>query len=149
MGAAAVAPFFSRIKEYSMDYDNLGDALGSSFSTPDYGVDFGYGVGPQSDGTYQIPNNAQPSNQQWDTGGGTRGSYGGDVLGILRDGVGAWSQYQRNNQFLDYQRFEATQGGVFRQGAPNQYTGAVAARATIDPMLLILMAGAAYLLLRK
>lgn len=108
-----------------------------------------YDVGPQSDGTVMVPNNALPTNQQWDTGGGSLGQYGSQVFGILRDGIGAWSANKRNEQFLDYQRYEATQGGVFRQGAPNQYSGVVQARASVDPMMLLLIVGAAILLLRK
>lgn len=127
-----------------MDEDSLADALAAS----DY---YSSGnVGPQNNGTYSVPSNAQPVNQQWDTGGGSLGQYGNQVFGILRDGIGAWSANKRNEQFLDYQRYEATQGGVFRQGAPNQqYTGTVAARTNIDPMMLILMVGAAVLLLRR
>lgn len=92
-----------------MDEFNLTDQLGNNFA-PDYGV------GPNTNGTYTVPDAAQPNNTPWDTAGGTLGNYNSDVFGILRDGIGAWSQNQRNNQFIDYQRYEANQGGVFRQG---------------------------------
>jgi hypothetical protein len=110
-----------------------------------------YGVGPTDNGTYNVPSAAQPVNQQWDTGGGTLGQYSGDVFSILSQGIGAWSQYQGNQQLLDYKRFEATQGGVFMQGSPTQVplAGTVTARATISPLMLMLIAGAAVLLLRK
>lgn len=109
-------------------------------------------VGPTNMGTYNPPMTAQPVNQQWDTGGGGLGQYTDDVFAILAQGVGAWSQYKRNEQFLDYQRYEATQGGVYQQGRPAggiPVGGTVTARATISPTTLLLIAGAAFLLLRK
>ncbi|MFL6675879.1 MAG: hypothetical protein ACJ8LG_21630 [Massilia sp.] len=106
-------------------------------------------VGPLSDGTYNVPTSALPSNQPWDTGGGSLGSYSNDVFGILRDGIGAWSQNQRNNQFLDYQRYEATQGGIYRQGVPNGVPVTVAARATMSPTMMLMIGAAVFLLLRK
>lgn len=108
-------------------------------------------VGPTNAGTCNVPLNAQAVNQQWDTGGGGLGQYTGDVLQILAQGVGAWSQYKRNEQFLDHQRYEATQGGVFQQGRPNQIPigGTVTARGSISTTTLLLIGGAAYLLLRK
>jgi hypothetical protein len=107
-------------------------------------------IGPNSDGTYSVPTAAQPSNRPWDTGGGTLGNYSSDVISILRDGIGAWSQYQRNNQFLDYQRYEATQGGVYRQGYPAQGAVTVAAGTNLSPTLMLMMgAVVVVLLLRK
>ncbi len=108
-----------------------------------------YQVGPQVGGTYNVPASAQPNNTPWDSAGGTVGQYGGDVLGILSKGIGAWSQYQNNQQLLDYKRYEATAGGVFAQGRPNQIqTATVTARAS-SPMLMILLVAGAVLLLRK
>lgn len=107
-------------------------------------------VGPNSDGTYNVPAEALPSNTPWDTAGNSVGNYGSDVIGLLRDGIGAWSQNQNNQQFLDYQRFEATQGGVYRQGVPaNGLPVTVAARATMSPLMLIMIGGVVLLLLRK
>lgn len=109
-----------------------------------------YDVGPQSDGTYEIPSSAQPTNTAWDAGGGTTGDYRG-ALDILRLGIGAVSQYKKNSQFLDYQRYEATQGGLFPQGRPNaqMVQGQASVSAFGNPMMLMLMAGFAILLLRK
>lgn len=115
----------------------------------DYGPELN--VGAQSDGTYSVPAAAQPNNVAWDTGGGFLGQYGDDVFSILREGVGAWAQYQRNNQFLDYQRFEATQGGLYRQGVPAgqmRANGAVQVSGN-NNMLMILLVVGAVLLLRK
>lgn len=110
-----------------------------------------YDVGPTNDGTYNVPTSAQPNNQPWDAAGGTLGQYSAkDVIGLLRDGVGIWSQNKRNNQFLDYQRYEANQGGVFTQGRPVGGTRAtVTAQASGNPTMLILLIGGALLLLRK
>ncbi len=108
-----------------------------------------YQVGPQTGGTYNVPASAQPNNTPWDSAGGTVGQYGGDVLSILSKGIGQWSQYQSNQQLLDYKRYEATQGGVFAQGMPNQMqTATVTARAS-SPLLLIALAVGAIVLLRK
>jgi hypothetical protein len=108
-------------------------------------------VGPQNDGTYTIPDSAQPVNQQWDTGGGQSGNYGGQVLAILQQGIGAVSQYKKNQQFLDYQRYEATSGGVFAQGRPNPML-MPQAQANVslfgNPVVLLMVVGVAVLLLR-
>jgi hypothetical protein len=107
-------------------------------------------VGPNSNGTYTVPAAAQPNNTPWDTAGGTLGNYSNEVFGILRDGIGAWSQYKKNDQFLDYQRYEANQGGVYRQGYPaGTATATVSAGAAGNPLLMIMLIGAAILLLRK
>ncbi|MYM39656.1 hypothetical protein [Duganella qianjiadongensis] len=109
-----------------------------------------YDVGPTNDGTYNVPTAAQPNNQPWDAAGGTLGQYSTkDVIGLLRDGIGIWSQNKRNNQFLDYQRYEATQGGVFTQGRPVGTRATVTAQASGNPTMLILLIGGALLLLRK
>jgi hypothetical protein len=128
----------------SMDQLDLGSY---GYQTADYGT-----VGPTNDGTYNAPAASQPNNKPWDAAGGTLGQYNAkDVIGLLRDGVGAWSQNRKNTQFLDYQRYEATQGGVYTMGRPNPgMPGAVVtARASGNPVMLMLMIGGAMLLLAK
>lgn len=108
-------------------------------------------VGAQSDGTYVLPTAAQPNNAPWDTGGGFLGQYGDEVFGILREGIGAWAQYKRNDQFLDYQRYEATSGGLYQQGlpaGPYRATGAVAVSGNNNMLMILLIVGAV-LILRK
>lgn len=73
-------------------------------------------VGPQSDGTYAYPGAAQPANQPWDVGGTASGNYSQQVLDVLKFGVGVWQQDQARQEFYDYRRFEATNGGLFMQG---------------------------------
>jgi hypothetical protein len=75
-------------------------------------------VGPQTDGTYQFPTEAQPNNQPWDTSGGQPGMYGSDVLQVLTAGINAWSSNKARSDFIDYNRVESTNGGTFRQGQP-------------------------------
>lgn len=107
-------------------------------------------VGPNNNGTYNVPSSAQTYNTPWDAAGGGLGQYGNDVFQVLQQGIGVYSQYKKNQQFLDYQRYEATQGGVYQQGRPNPTTGAVVqARATGNPLMLILLVGGVILLLRK
>lgn len=130
-----------------IDYSDQLDLGAYGYQTADYGS-----VGPTNDGTYNAPASSQPNNTPWDAAGGTLGQYSTkDVIGLLRDGIGAWSQNKRNNQFLDYQRYEANQGGVFTQGRPNPgMSGAVVtARASGNPVMLMLMIGGAFLLLSK
>lgn len=116
-------------------------------------VDYGppLDIGPQTGGTYNIPESAQQNNLPYDTPGGVVGRYGSDVLGILSQGIGVWSQYQRNKQFIDYQRYEATNGGIFMQGRPAgqmQAAGSVQVRGNNNMMLLVLGVGL-FLMMRK
>ncbi len=83
------------------------------------------GVGPQTDGTYGAPSATTPSNQPWGVGGTTGGNYAGQVLDVLKFGVGVWQQDQARQDFYDYKRFEATSGGLFRQGVYAGGFGAV------------------------
>jgi hypothetical protein len=116
------------------------------------GSDYYTSVGPNNNGTYGVPASAQTSNQPWDSAGGVLGGYSKEIFGILTQGVGAWSQYKKNEQFLDYQRYEATQGGVYQQGRPNPIpypVQTVPAAMGISPVVMILLIGGAVLLLRK
>lgn len=128
-----------------MDEDQL-DLSSVGYEMPDWSV------GPNNNGTYNVPDTAQTSNRPWDAAGGSLGNYGGDVWQVLSQGVGVWSQYKKNQQFIDYQRYEATQGGVFQQGRPaGSYQTGVAVRANAqgNPLMLLLLIGGAVLLLRK
>lgn len=125
--------------------------FGSNQSLDEWDPSTAGNVGPQSGGTYLLPDAAQPANRPWDTPGGTLGQYGGDVLNILKLGVGAWSQNQARQDFLDYKRFEATAGGVYQQG---QRAGGVDAQGRVvvqgnNNFLLIMLAVGAIILLRK
>lgn len=109
-----------------------------------------WSVGPQSDGTIAVPDNAQPNNQPWDTPGGVQGQYNSDVIGLLTQGIAAWSQNKARSDFVDYAQYQATNGGVFRVGRP---AGTVVpqAAATVKTgggvMLMVLLVGV--LLLKK
>jgi len=104
-------------------------------------------VGPQTDGTYLLPISAQLTNNPANTAGysSSTPSWVGDVL---TKGIGTLGQYFQNGQMLDYRRYEATNGGLYRQGSP-----ALVSRngqAQMNPTLLIaLIVGGVFLLTRK
>lgn len=103
------------------------------------GATYDGAVGPQDNGTYQLPDAAQPNNRPWDSGGGVTGGYGDSVLDVLKLGVGAWSANKSRNDLLDYKRYEATAGGVFQQGKPAaaQVAPRAAGMGGLLPLLLI------------
>lgn len=104
----------------------------------DYGnaFDLGGGAGPNSDGTFNVPLAAQPTNQPWDIAGGQSGQYGSAVMDILKYGIGAWSSTRQTQNMLDYRRFEATNGGTFQQGQAANVQ-AVQRQNSLIPLLLI------------
>lgn len=81
----------------------------------DDSVIFG-GVGPQSDGTYGVPTTAEQVNDPANTAGYPASS-DSSALDILKWGVGIVSDTWKFGQQMDYKRWEATQGGVYQQGA--------------------------------
>lgn len=92
------------------DFGNLDSYdLGSGSSTD--GI-----VGPQTDGTYNIPDLAVMA-QPLDAGGGSAAQYGGAVLDIFKYGVGLVAANQSQQNMLDYKRYEATNGGLYQQGS--------------------------------
>lgn len=107
-------------------------------------------VGAQSDGTFVAPTSVTQTSSPWDTPGGVPGDYSG-VIDILKTGIGAWSAYKGRQQMIDYQRYEATNGGLFPTGYPNQQAtanGRVAIQGNTNMMMILLVVGA-FLLLRK
>lgn len=74
-------------------------------------------VGPQVDGTYTVPSTAEPVNDPSNTAGYPAAS-DGSALDILKYGVGVITDTWKFGQQLDYKRWEATQGGLYRQGSP-------------------------------
>lgn len=74
-------------------------------------------VGPQNNGTYEIPVNAQQVNLPQNTAGYS--SVTPDWVGkILSQGIGALTQVKMAQAQIDYRRAEATNGGLFFQGRP-------------------------------
>jgi len=98
---------------------SLGD-WGATPADNNWAID-GSAVGPQTDGTYAIPDLGQ-SIQPADAGGGLPADYSSGVLDIFKYGVGVWQQQQNQSQLLDYKRFEATQKGLVQQGQPVLFT---------------------------
>ena len=76
--------------------------------------DFG-DIGPQTDGTYDIPATALQVNDPSNTAGYPSSS-DDNLFSILKYGVGAATDVFKFKSGLDYKRFEATQGGLFEQG---------------------------------
>lgn len=74
-------------------------------------------VGPQSDGTF-LPSDTSIIPQPADAAGGAPAQYGQQVLDLFKYGISAWSQSDARQQLFDYKKFEATNGGLYQQGAP-------------------------------
>lgn len=104
-------------------------------------------VGPQSDGTYQVPATVQANNGPVDVGGTPAGSYSGNISDIFKYGLqvlGTVGNYNLASQALDYKRYEATQGGLYVQGRP---AGVVTAKTSGLNSGVLLVAGAIVLAL--
>lgn len=82
-------------------------------------------IGPNTDGTYTQPD-ASIQIQPVDAGGGMPAEYPQPILDIFKFGIAQYTATQQQAQLLDYKRFEATNGGLYRQGQP----AGVAAAAT-------------------
>lgn len=99
-------------------------------------------VGPQTNGTYVYPGAAQPLNQPWDSGAPSTGAYSPAVLDLFKTGIQAVSSAYQTNQLIDYKKYEATQGGLFRQGAPAIFAnGATGTNGSGMLMLLLIVGG--------
>lgn len=75
-------------------------------------------VGYQSDGTFNAPSSGMVPNPV-DAGGGAPGNYSAQLVDMFKFGVGTYAQQQNVKNNLDYKRYEATAGGLYRQGVPN------------------------------
>lgn len=74
-------------------------------------------VGPQTDGTV-MPSPTAIIPVPTDTAGGAPADYAASVLDIFKTGIGAWSAANQQQQLFDYKKWEATNGGLYRQGQP-------------------------------
>jgi len=101
-------------------------------------------VGPQEDGTYNFPE-SYGTVQPTDAGGGQPASYGQAVLDVFKYGVGAYAQYQGQQQMLDYKRWETTNFGASVQGKPAVGVGVLP--GSNNGMLIALGIGAIVLVL--
>lgn len=97
-----------------------------------------YSVGPQTDGTNILSGNAATIPQPADTAGGQPAQYGQAVLDIFKFGIGAYSATVQQKNLLDYKRYEATSGGLYRQGVPGSMPAqAVAGNSNFLMMLAV------------
>lgn len=98
----------------------------------------GTSVGPQSDGTYNIPSIGQTIS----TGQGQAGNapvIDSSIANLLSQGIGAFTKIYTNGQLLDYNQYQATQAGLVAQGqnASNVATAQLNAAAS-NRMIMIL-----------
>lgn len=98
---------------------------------------YGFTMGPQSDGTYNVPSTALPVTGS-DTGGAGY-NYAPGVFNLLNNGLSAFTNIYGMNAQLDYKRYEATQAGVVAQGqAAGQLASAQISAVNSNKMLMIL-----------
>lgn len=106
-------------------------------------------AGPQSDGTYAVPVAAQQVNDPANVAGYSA-TMSDSTYKLLSQGIGTLGQLGLANMNLDYRRYEATNGGLFRQGYYAGISGNGYGRANQPMQLstLLLICGLAYLLLK-
>lgn len=109
--------------------------------------DFG-STGPQTDGTYDIPESALQVNDPSNTAG-YPSSNDSDLFSILKFGVGAATDIYKFNSGLDYKRYEATQGGIFEQGRASSVPRIASGKISISYVLIAVAAVGVLLLLTR
>lgn len=118
---------------------------------PDYYANGGSGfygdvVGPQSDGTYQIPVAAQQQNRPDNTAGYST-PMNQQTAAILSQGLGVLGNLANTAMVLDYRKYEATNGGLFMQGRGINGMNGQVMRPNYS--MLLLLAAAAFILLKE
>jgi hypothetical protein len=111
------------------------------FDPAAYGVSdnpqYNFSIGPQGDGTYNVPSTAIPVTGS-DTGGAGY-NYAPGVFQLLNNGLGVFGNLYGQSQQLDYKRYEATQAGLIAQGqAAGQVASAQISAINSNKMLMIL-----------
>jgi hypothetical protein len=95
-------------------------------------------VGPQPDGTYNIPATGMAISGASDTAGAGY-NYAPGVFNLLNNGLSAFTKIYTTGQQLDYQSYQATQAGLVAQGqAAGQIASAQIAAVNSNKMLMIL-----------
>lgn len=72
-------------------------------------------IGPQTDGTYNVPAASQQVNSPQNTAGYSTATPDW-VKNVLTQGIGVLGQYVNTKQAIDYKKWESTNGGLFLQG---------------------------------
>jgi len=99
-------------------------------------------VGPQTDGTYQIPVAAQQVNNPANSAGYST-PMSAQSAALLSQGIGVLGNLANSAMVLDYKKYEATNGGLFMQGRGiNGINGMPQARPNYS--MLLLLAGVVY-----
>ncbi|CAG4928285.1 hypothetical protein [Paraburkholderia saeva] len=115
-------------------FDDLG-SLAQQYGLGDNTYQF---VGPQSDGTYNIPATGMAITGASDTAGSGY-NYAPGVFNLLNNGLSALTGIYNTSQTLDYKRYEATQAGLVAQGqAAATVASASIGAVNANKMLLIL-----------
>ncbi|CAE6821966.1 hypothetical protein [Paraburkholderia nemoris] len=112
------------------------------FDPAAYGVSdtpqYTFSIGPQSDGTYNIPATGQAISGASDTAGAGY-NYAPGVFNLLNNGLSAFTSIYNTGQQIDYKKYEATQAGLVAQG---QAAGSIASASIMatnsNKMLMIL-----------
>jgi hypothetical protein len=111
------------------------------FDTSSYGLgdnSYGFSIGPQSDGTYNIPATGMAISGASDTAGAGY-NYAPGVFNLLNNGLSAFTKIYTTGQQIDYQQYAATQAGLVAQGqAAGQVASAQIAAVNSNKMLMIL-----------
>jgi len=103
--------------------------------------------GPQFDGTWNYPVSAIPVNNPANTAGYSAQTPAW-ISDVLKQGIGVLGSYVNTQAALDYRKFEATNGGLYRQGYPAGY--ALNGTAQMNPVLFwALILGGVYFLTKK
>ena len=103
------------------------------------------GVGPQQDGTVTVPTAAAPVNRPSGQAGNPSAA-SSESLAFLRDGASTLLGIA--SKWVDYKRYEATQGGLYRMGTPAyRYQNNKLVPAGNSALILVALAvGAVFLL---
>lgn len=116
--------------------------MDSLFDPAAYGVSdtpqYIFSIGPQTDGTYNIPATGQAISGASDTGGAGY-NYAPGVFNLLNNGLSAFTSIYNTGQQIDYRKYEATQAGLVAQGqAAGMVASAQIGAINSNKMLMIL-----------
>lgn len=100
-----------------------------AYEISNWTYDDGLSVGPQPDGTYAYPAAALPNNLPANTAGNPSIS-DPSAFDILKYGVGVVTDLYKTGQAMDYNKWMATNGGIYREGRPAVVSGIATGTAT-------------------
>lgn len=119
-----------------------------AYEITNWTYDDGLSVGPQPDGTYAVPASAQPLNLPANTAGNPSISDPA-AFDILKYGVGVVTDLWKTSQVMDYNKWMASNGGLYREGRPANTVGIATGTATGRLMIFGAILVAALVLLPR